>query len=92
MIRSDDDNLPRVASAHDAFGARGREPEHVEVEVGKCCAEGLREGGLEDAADLERVCVCAVQGRRNGEADVVVGLGCGSSDPSRARARRHGFF
>ena len=56
-------NLPcaGAAGAHDTFGTRSGDPEHVEVDVGKRGAEGLREGVLEHATDLERVyCVCAV--------------------------------
>lgn len=63
--------------------------------MGKSRAERLREGVLKYAADLERVCICAIQGRRNGEADVVVGVGkglglycCRGSDPSGRRRHR----
>lgn len=55
--------LPCAAGAHDTFGARSGDPEHIEVNVGKRSTEGLREGVLEYVADLERVCACAVQGR-----------------------------
>jgi hypothetical protein len=43
---------------------------------------------LKHATDLERVCICAIQGRRNGEADVVVGLGKGWRRYC-CRGRRH---
>lgn len=90
MCHSD---LPGVVGTDDAFGTRSGDPEHVQVDVGKCGAEGLRECSLEDATDLERVCVCAIQGGRNGETDVVVGLGQGryrGGDPRSCHCgRRH---
>ena len=89
-------NLPCAVGAHDTFGARSGDPEHVKVDVGKRSAKRLREGVLKHATDLERVCICAIQGWRNGEADVVVGLGrglgrycCRGSDPSGRRGCRH---
>lgn len=41
-----------AAGAHDTFGTRSGDPEHVEVDVGKRGAERLRERVLEHAADL----------------------------------------